>query len=556
MLKLKVFLRLLFLLTISAVFISAQSTPKSFRNPVLKAQESGCVANNLRPERFKAEITTDERIKLCLAINKISFKLNSTGWSPQLNYELKGIWDVFSNEDVSLRLMPKGASSRILAQAEPFPSGVVVNEFEADIYIRPERIDDNSFFQVFMHELRHIYDFYRTWDNKTTLNSLEVERRAFLLMGKISQEIPENVFGIPKFWKESWRALSREEITAKREAAVNKYLQDSRFYQRLAENSKKSPLDFSSQATRLQTDNRQLTNVAQKSNTLSERRPDTSWLLQPTGVLPQNVREASFNLTKPQNSRDEKEILRIALQNEKKLYYGMSNFIYDQKLEFQCWQKGKISASFSENNTVARSENGNTLFQNTSAPLTSPCTLDSRNLQTDFSETFWVSPALEKMPIEFTGFVEVGGLTLARYTVHQPDTRLFNELAKEYQFIKPFRVFVGTIFVSPQDGQIVRFWGTSFPENTVTGGNSNSQKVWGTYSVTALRQKLNIDGGLWVTVYVSTVAIAEIAGSSRPFSYSVKFENYRQSKTDVKIFDDDDTALNSSVKKEKNIIQH
>jgi hypothetical protein len=208
--------------------------------------------------------------------------------------------------------------------------------------------------------------------------------------------------------------------------------------------------------------------------------------------------------------------------------------------------------SFSENNTVARSVAGNALLQPVSfqTPVSnspnSPCTLDNQSLKTDFTETFWASPALEKMPIRFAGFVEIDGQILARYTVLQPGEKLFNELANQYSSIKPFRVFVGTIFVSPTDGQIVKFWGTSFPEDTVTG-NSGNEKVWGSYSVTALRQKLNIDKGLWVTVHIGTVAVANIKGSSRPFSYTVNFENYRQSKTDVRVLDDEPFATVSLV---------
>lgn len=103
-----------------------------------------------------------------------------------------------------------------------------------------------------------------------------------------------------------------------------------------------------------------------------------------------------------------------------------------------------------------------------------------------------------------------------------------------------FRVVVGTIYVSPEDGQIVRFGGTSFPEAGVTG--VYAQRVRCTYRVKAVRQKLNIKNGLWVTVHVGTVAVASVRGKVLSFSYTVKFENYRQSQTDVKILDDEETV--------------
>lgn len=539
----------LFLL-VTVFYFSVAATAamaESFANPVLKTSSNGCQTDNLRIERFNSEISIDERVKVCQAIDKITLKLNSNNWSPALSNELRAIWQVFSTEAVTLRLMPRETTSRMLAMAEAFPSGTVGETFEASVYLRPEASNKNSFFQVLLHELRHVYDFHETWKSKGAMNSLEIERRAFLLMSKLTQETGERVSGVPKFWKNSWQKLPESEVSFKREASIEKYLRGSKFYRQMAENQKALALDFSRFKSAIKSDGAQSAdNLDSRKN--GERMPDLPALPKTAAVLPQKIQELSFNLEKPKNPRDEKEILRVAVSNEKKLYYGMNNFVYDQKLQFQCWKKGKVATSVSENNTIARAGNGGALFQTAAfqpAPSSSPCTLDSRNLKTDFTETFWVSPALEKMPIRFAGFVEADGKTLASYTVLQPDERLFNELANEYKFIKPFRVFVGTIFVSPEDGQIVKFWGTSFPEDTVTG--SNSKKVWGSYSVTALRQKLNIDSGLWVTVYVGTVAVANVSGSPRPFSYTVKFENYRQSTTDMRILEDDEIAHSSLV---------
>jgi hypothetical protein len=537
-----------FYFLIAAAGISAAD----FSNPVLKAPNADCATNNLQAERFNADVSPGERLKICLALDKITGKLNRTAWSPALSNELKSIWQVFSNEAVILRSMPGGVSSQMHAMAEPFPSGAVGKNFEAAVYVRPDKSDAASFFQVLFHELRHVYDFHDTWKNKTVINSLELERRAFLLMSKITQETPEkeNFSNLPKFWKDSWAKLPPQEIAARREAAVERYLQGNKFYRALSQGESKHALDFSNLRKTAKSNDQQ---AAVSYGKGGERLPNRPALPQTTAVLPQNIQEISFNLEKPKNPRDEKEILRVALSNEKKLYYGMNNFVYDQNLQFQCWKKGKVAASISENNTVARGDNGSALFQKVSiqsAPNVSPCMLDSRNLKTDFTETFWVSPALEKMPIRFSGFVEVEGKTLARYTVLQPDERLFQQLANEFHQIKPFRVFVGSIFVSPEDGQIVKFWGTSYPEDTVTG--SRAKKVWGSYSVTALRQKLNIDRGLWVTVYVGTVAVANIGGNAHPFSYTVKFENYRQSSSDVRILDDETPVADTMVSKNIN----
>lgn len=515
----------------------------NFANPVVKDAKAGCVMENLRAERFASEILSDERVKLCAAIEKISGKLNSTEWSPELSAELKNIWQVFAGEAVTFRPMPQGASARVAAMAEPFPAGSAQEDFAACVYVRPEKSHNAVFFQLLLHELRHVFDFHEVWKNKDSINSLEVERRAYLLMSRLSEETPKNekFSGIPKLWKESWRRHSSAEIAQKREKAVEKFLRKNKLYRTYVQEPNKQTLDFSYLKNNSASNNQSFAAAYVKKD--SARLPDRPALPQINSVIQQSVRETSFNLEKPKNPLDENEILRVALSNEKKLYYGMENFVYDQKLNLQCWRKGKVSASFAENKTIARAGNGGALFQASSTASQAnepPCRLNYQEIKTDFTETFWASPALEKMPIKFVGFYEVEGKTLARYTVYQPDRRLYNQLASEYSLIKPFRVFVGTIFISPEDGQIVKFWGTSFPEDNVTG--ADSQKVWGGYSVTALRQKLDIDKGLWVTVFVGTAAVADLKGKFQPFSYTVKFENFRQSTSDVKILDDEEAV--------------
>lgn len=527
-------------------FTSSDATngnpPKAvaFANPITNTPGAGCSANNLRAERFSADVGANEREKICRAIDKIADKLNANIWSPALSAELQSIWRVFSTEPVSLRSMPAGTPSQMLAMAEPFPDRTNANIFTAAVYVRPEKTDDAAFFQIMLHELRHVYDFQQTWRDQTTLDSMEIERRAYLLVSKLAQETPEkeNFSGISKLWKESWRNRSEAEISLKREKAIQKYLRGKKFYRDIANDPNRQKLDFSYLKTASKSAARQFIGEYDKSE--GERLPNRQVLPQPDSLMPQNIHETDLNLEKPKNPRDDKEILRVALSNEKKLYYGMSNFVYDQKLAFQCLKEGKISASFAENHTVARSDNGDALFKLTAAPAVMPCVLNYRDLETDFTNTFWASPALEKMPIYFSGFREIDGITLAQYTVLQPDERLFTELANQYPQIRPFRVPVGTIYVSPEDGQIVRFSGTSFPEETVTG--DYARKVRCTYLVQAVRQKLNIEKGLWVTVHVGTVAVANISGKIHPFNYTVNFENYRQSETDVKILDDEEVV--------------
>jgi hypothetical protein len=515
-------------------------TAVGLTNPVTKIPGDGCAADNLRAERFVSEMTAGERVKLCQALDKVTGKLNQTVWSPALSVEIKSIWQVFSSEAITLRPMPKGISPQMRAMAQSFPDGSTGGRFSAAVYVRSAKSTDDSFFQILLHELRHVLDFHQTWKNKTALGSMEIERRAFLLVSKLTEETPEKerFSGVAKLWKESWRNRPAAEITLRRNAAIDKYLHSGKFYRDMAGDPNRQKLDFSHLENQVQSSQRLLSDGYAKKDGV--RLPVHQKIPLTVAVLPQNIGETNFNLEKPKNPRDEKEILRVALSNEKKLYYGMSNFVYDQKLAFQCLKEGRISASFAENHTVARTGNGNALFKLTAAPVALPCVLNYADLETDFTNTFWASPALEKMPINFIGFRQIDGVTLAVYSVLEPDARLFAQLADEYPQIRPFRVVVGTIYVSPEDGQIVRFGGTSFPETAVTG--VYARRVRCTYWVKAVRQKLNIKNGLWVTVHVGTVAVASVRGKVHSFGYTVKFENYRQSETDVKILDDEEAV--------------
>lgn len=509
-------------------------------NPVIVQSNRGCAADNLRGERFANGYSSGERLRICQALDRLTGKLNTTIWSPPLREELEEIWKVLSDQKVDFRPMAPHISKKIIAAAQAFPDKTAAADFAGAIYLRPEKSDDPAFFQTTLHELRHLLDFYETWKNRTTLSSMEIERRAYTLVGKLTMETPEHekFSGIPKFWKESWRKLSAAEIVAKRERAIAKFLGSKKFYREMSSDPNRRNLDFSFLKSTVVADNPPFEIKNERKNgvalPLHNRLPET------VAYISQNIRESELELEKPINPNDDKEILRAALKNEKKLYYGMGNFVYDQNVNLQCLKKGKVSASLIENNTIARAADGNALFKLTAAETPLPCVVNYSNLKTDFTNTFWASPALDGMPIYFNRFETIDGLRLAVYTVPEPDERLFARLEAEYVNIRPFRVPVGTIYISPEDGQIVRFSGTSYPEETVTG--VYAKRVRCTYWVKAVRQKLNLEKGIWVTVHVGSVAVANVNGKIRPFQYTVKFDNYRQSKTETKILEDGDES--------------
>lgn len=209
-----------------------------FQNPVLVNANKGCDAGNLNTNKFDSRISSAQQIEFCQALQEVSVKLNYN-WSPQLKEEVQEIWDVFMSQNVKIRPMKEGMPSRIIAAAEAFTENT--RGFNASFYLRPEKLNDKTFFLSFMHELRHVYDFYTLWDNQTYITEAELEKRGFRIMGKLHQEMPEkdSFFRFPTFWDNNWRNLSAAEIERKREEEIEKFMRGNDLYKHLLKTPEK-----------------------------------------------------------------------------------------------------------------------------------------------------------------------------------------------------------------------------------------------------------------------------------------------------------------------------
>jgi len=518
---------------------SFTSNAQVFPNPILLDENVRCSFENLNQARFDRQITAKQQLRFCEIFREISIKLNGN-WSPALKYEMQQIWQVFIRENVKIRPMNDGVDSNIKAMAESFTKNTNSREFSANLYLRDEQIGNKAFFTILMHELRHIFDLYGLWKNKTYMTEAELEKRAFRLVGKINRELPERdrVSGNPNFWEDSWKYLPLYEIERRREEKIEKFMRSSPVYKHLMMNPQKYLVGYLANQTSAETVNANL-----REND-GERLPNRLKIRQSDSELPQQVKEVSFKLEKAANPTNPDELLRAALKNEKNLYQKMDNFVYDQNLQLQCWKKQKVTENYEMNRLITRTQNGETLFQNenvvsSSAKTSLPsCVLDLNAIKSDATETFWSAPYLDEMVIKFNSFAVIDGISVARYTVYEPTADKFNRMASLYPNIKPFRSFVGTIFVSVADSQIIKFWGTSFPESQATG--KKPTKTYGSYGTTAVRQKLA--SGIWVTTLLNAVAVTYQNNKMKPFSYVVKYLNYRQGTTDVKILDDEEIA--------------
>ncbi len=249
------------------------------------------------------------------------------------------------------------------------------------------------------------------------------------------------------------------------------------------------------------------------------------------GLEPVSIK-ASFETAKAKDPKSSENLLSAALSNEKLLYYKMNEFKYDEDFELQCWKKQKVTDRYSRKRTVSRTSEGKAFFENENisklfrkANAAMPdCILNLDAVSADASETFWSASYLEDMPVKFDYFTTLNGEEVARYTVYKPAQPVFDAIARKYPHISNFRVFVGTIFVSVKESQIIKFWGSTFPDEATTG--NKSQKTLANYNSTAIRKRL--ESGIWVTTEVNTVAVAEKKGKMKPFRYAVKYDNYRK----------------------------
>lgn len=551
----------------------------TFANPTISKFENGCKPNNLNGERFAYGISRAQQVQFCEAFQMVSEELNQTNWSPKLRAELEEIWEVFINENVKIRPMKRGISKRIVLAAEPFTENRSGFDFNASVYIRPEHIQNRSFFLLAMHELRHVYDFHRLWLTSSSLPEAELEKRGFRIMGKIAKETSkkEKLKRLPKVWKDSWGKYEQNVIASKMESTIEKFMRKSSFYKQRLSNPGRYMVSFVNR--RRAFENSQQAVLVNKANiparntgttntnarvlewdldvpprlvrtkpktTRSEpaketlaisnakpqagRLPDSVKLESPKNETIEKIGANALALKKAVNPKDSDELLDTAVENEKILYYKFSKFGYDQDLKLQCWKNQKVSENFQRLRSINRGETGRPTFQNiktSSTPYIAnyqfpSCLINFESIDSDATETFWSAAYLEEMPIKFNYFTKLNGIDVARYTVYKPARAKFDQIAAKYPNIKPFRVFVGTIFVSVEDSQIIKFWGSSYPQSETTGTKAGDNLA--NYNTTAVRQKLL--SGVWVTTTVSTVAVSTKHGKAKPFSYLVKFENY------------------------------
>lgn len=209
-----------------------------FHNPLEIDQMKGCQAENLVKERFSQEIDPERRIRICEAVNSVVERLNQGKWSDQLESELLEVWEIFCREHVFFASLGKDKPGNMLGLAQAFPDSKSGFIFEASISIKDGVEKKKWFYQVLLHEARHVDDFYCLWKEGKMLPSSELERRAFRMMSMFDQETPKDLrySKLPQLWKDKWSNLAPDQMEFNRDAAIANFLRKSSYYRNITQN--------------------------------------------------------------------------------------------------------------------------------------------------------------------------------------------------------------------------------------------------------------------------------------------------------------------------------
>lgn len=221
---------------------SVRAEEKKLINPLLIDQNKGCQSENLNQLRFSMELETSRKIKICQSVVQVLSRINQGVWSTNLKSELVEIWTIYSQNNVYFARMPVKESSDILAMTESFSTEKDNEQYFACIYLNKKVEEKKWFYQVFLHEIKHVFDFYYSWSKGKNISEIELERRAFRLMSQLDEETPKKIrhSKIPQLWKDKWKKLARPQIEFNREEAITNYLRKSSFYKNFLENDPNS----------------------------------------------------------------------------------------------------------------------------------------------------------------------------------------------------------------------------------------------------------------------------------------------------------------------------
>lgn len=209
------------------------SWAEKFLNPAKLNPSRPCVAANINSERFgigfKGEsYSTDERIRICKGLDSFiehSQKAAAKA-GPQLLERMRAAWSIFVEYDVQIIPLPERMKYAMFTASAAFFRQHRAERFQASVFVSAERADDPLFFYALWHELQHIRDIKRAWQNYAKVSNYELEFNAFYLASLLAEVYhPKSLTnGQPTFWKDEWKTQPPNVKYVLRAQAIDSYI--------------------------------------------------------------------------------------------------------------------------------------------------------------------------------------------------------------------------------------------------------------------------------------------------------------------------------------------
>lgn len=230
------------LLLLAAVYVSAQSTQTTARklsaitaprtipspsylfNPVKLNSFRDCSSENIRQASFSPKYNRDDRVKMCVLIEKLRIKLwQSRNSVSELDYQVSEIWKATPYlyfEKVSWTKKFFGGTFGHAEYKQIFqPDGSI---FKRGIIALS--LNESTFPYTFLHELRHVRDLYDGYNYRKAYSSRQLEERGFLIESYYAEATNERAAFFKEFWRDEWRRVPRNERRQLALAGIERYM--------------------------------------------------------------------------------------------------------------------------------------------------------------------------------------------------------------------------------------------------------------------------------------------------------------------------------------------
>lgn len=219
------------------------------------------------------------------------------------------------------------------------------------------------------------------------------------------------------------------------------------------------------------------------------------------------------------------KIIKKVTDNEGDFRYALSNYVFNRSANIQTvGMGGQITGVYRRDSFLTFTEDGKRFERITHFPV--PTIREISVTPEDLEDLGGVNPfALEPSVVNLYTFTYLGKEKIDELSLHvfEVSPKVMPDPKKTKQ-----RLFTGRIWIDDQDLMIVKSKGKAVPET-----KDNKFPVVETW-------RENIDGKYWFPSYsASDDELVFDSGFSVKLKIRVKYTDYKQGRTDVKVLDDD-----------------